>query len=213
MKTFFCILLFAGALAKGCSKVFTKNADETVNLFKKKSIDTAGGLLNFLSPTDEIDKVQARQYILADGSFSAKDLENWDDVTYSNYFLLDLSKIAKGIDSLDLKDTTYKSRVIRNFNWLKENNLNYSKEKMKDSTNLDLRDGAYYFSKLYVAKNFSDYKEYFKDEQVYIRELIVKKDPSKDDDELLRPIFEKFYFRNYFPFHEGLADKILNETK
>jgi hypothetical protein len=28
MKTLFCILLFAGALAKGCSKIFTKNADE-----------------------------------------------------------------------------------------------------------------------------------------------------------------------------------------
>lgn len=83
---------------------------------------------------------------------------------------------------------------------------------MNDSTNLDLQNGAIYFRNLYVAKNYSDFKEYFKSEQVIFREFIIKKDPSKDDEELLRPIFEKFYFRNYFPFHEGLADKILNET-
>jgi hypothetical protein len=200
MKTLFCILLFAGALAKGCSKIFTKNADEV-----------AIGVVSKLVPHSA--RVLARQHIIEDDSLSSEDLENWDDVTYTNYFLLDLSKIAKGIDSLDLKDTTYKSRVIRNFNWLKENNLNYSIEKMKDSTNLDLKDGASYFRNLYLAKNYSEFKEYFKDEQVYIREFIVEKDPSKDDDELLRLIFEDYYFRNYFPFHEGLADKILNETE
>ncbi len=198
MKTLLCILLFAGALAKGCSKILSKNGDEI-----------ATGIGKLVSPSA---RILARQLIVEDDSLSSEDLENWDDVTYTNYFLMDLSKIAKGVDSLDIKDTTYKSRAIRNFNWLQENNLNYSIEKMNDSTNLDLQNGAIYFRNLYVAKNYSDFKEYFKSEQVIFREFIIKKDPSKDDEELLRPIFEKFYFRNYFPFHEGLADKILNET-
>jgi hypothetical protein len=199
MKTLLCILLFAGALAKGCSKIISKNGDEI-----------ATGVSKLVSPAA---RVLARQHVIEDDSLSSEDLENWDDITYTNYFLLDLSKIASKIDTLDIKDTTYKSRVIRNFNWLKENNLNYSIEKAKDSTNLDLKDGAFYFRNLYVAKNYADYKEYFKDQQVYLREYIVKKNPEiKTDDELLRLIFEEFYFRNYFPFHEGLADKILNET-
>jgi len=81
-------------------------------------------------------------------------LENWDDVTYTNYFLLDLSKIASKIDTLDTKDTTYKSRVIRDFNWLQENNFAYSIEKMNDSTNLDLQNGAIYLRNLYSTKLF-----------------------------------------------------------
>jgi len=213
MKTLFCILLFAGALAKGCSKIFTKNADETVNLFKKRAGETAEGLLNHLSPPDGIDRILARQYIIDDDSLTAKDLENWNDDTYLNYFLLDLSKTARLIDSLDIKDTTYKSRVIRNFNWLQENNPDYSKSKVKDSTNIDLKNGAIYFRKLYVAKNHARFEEYFKRERIMLREFILKKYPDKDDEESLRPIFEKFYFRNYFPFHEGLADKILSETE
>ena len=153
-------------------------------------------------------RILARQHIIDDDSLSGKDLENWDDVTYSNYFLLNLSKIASKIGTSDIKDTTYRSRVIRDFNWLQENNLAYLIEKMNDSTNLDLQNGANYFINLHRAKNYSKFEEYFKEEQANFREFIVKKDPSKDDEELLRPIFEKFYYRYYFPFHEGLADKI-----
>lgn len=194
MKTLFFILLFVGGLAKGCSKILSKNGDEI-----------ATGVSKLVSPAA---RVLARQHVIEDDSLSSEDLENWDDVTYTNYFLLDLSKIASKINTLDIKDTTYKSRVIRDFNWLQENNFAYSIEKMNDSTNLDLQNGAIYFRNIYVAKNYSKFEEYFKEEQANFREFILKKDPSKDDEELLRPIFEKFYFRNYFPFHEGLADKI-----
>ncbi len=194
MKTLFFILLFVGGLARGCSKILSTNGDEIVT-----------GIGKLVSPSA---RIIASQYIIDDDSLSGKDLENWDDVTYTNYFLLDLSKIASKIDTLDTKDTTYKSRVIRDFNWLQENNFAYSIEKMNDSTNLDLQNGALYLRNLYIAQNYSKFEEYFKEEQANFREYIVKKDPSKDDEELLRPIFEKFYFRNYFPFHEGLADKI-----
>ena len=198
MKTLFFILLFVGGLAKGCSKILSKNGDEI-----------ATGVSKLVSPAA---RVLARQHVIEDDSLSSEDLENWDDVTYTNYFLLDLSKIASKINTLDIKDTTYKSRVIRDFNWLQENNFAYSIEKMNDSTNLDLQNGAIYFRNIYVAKNYSKFEEYFKEEQANFREFILKKDPSKDDEELLRPIFEKFYFRNYFPFHEGLADKISKKS-
>ena len=194
MKTLFFILLFVGGLARGCSKILSTNGDEI-----------ATGIGKLVSPSA---RIIARQHIVDDDSLSVKDLEHWDDVTYTNYFLLDLSKIASKINTLDIKDTTYKSRVIRDFNWLQENNFAYSIEKMNDSTNLDLQNGAIYLRNLHIAKNYSKFEEYFKEEQANFREFIVKKDPSKDDEELLRPIFEKFYFRNYFPFHEGLADKI-----
>lgn len=194
MKTLFFILLFLGGLAKGCAKILSKTGDEI-----------ATGTWKLISPSA---RVLARQHIIEDDSLSGKDLENWNDETYTNYFLLDLSKIASKIDMLDITDTTYKSRVIRNFNWLQDNNLAYIIEKMNDSTNLDLQNGAIYFTRLYVAKNYSKYEDHFLEEQSNFREFIVKKDPSKDDEELLRPIFEKFYSRNYFPFHEGLADKI-----
>jgi hypothetical protein len=194
MKTLFFILLFVGGLAKGCSKILSKNGDEI-----------ATGVSKLVSPAA---RVLARQHVIEDDSLSSEDLENWDDVTYTNYFLLDLSKIASKINTLDIKDTTYKSRVIRDFNWLQENNFAYSIEKMNDSTNLDLQNGAIYFRNLYVANNYSKYVDYFIEEQANFREFIVKKDPSKDDEELLRPIFKKYYFINYFPFHEGLAARV-----
>ena len=202
MKTLFFILLFLGGLAKGCSKILSKNGDEIAKGVTKKVSYIGSPLVT------EAAEFLARKYINDDDSLSSKDLENWDEVAYTNYFLLDLSKIASKIGTSDIKDTTYRSRVIRDFNWLQENNLAYIIEKMNDSTNLDLQNGANYFINLHRAKNYSKFEEYFKEEQANFREFIVKKDPSKDDEELLRPIFEKFYYRYYFPFHEGLADKI-----
>ena len=198
MKTLFFILLFLGGLAKGCAKILSKNGDEI-----------ATGIGKLISPSA---RILARQHIIEDDSLSGKDLENWNDETYTNYFLQDLSKIASKIDTLDIKDTTFKSRVIRNFNWLQENNFSYSIEKMNDSINIDLKNGAIYFRNLYVAKNYSKFEKYFKEEREMFREFIVEKAINKDDEEMLRPIFEEFYYRNYFPFHEGLADKFFKEN-
>jgi len=199
MKIILFTLLIAGALAKGCTKILSKNSDEIL-------VSSANRLV---SPSA---KVLARQYIAADTTVNSEDLENWNDTTLTNYFLLDLSKLKEQISNTTEKDNKLKDRVIRNYTWLEKNNILYSTKIVTDTTNdtknMELEKGAKYFVRLYMAENYVVYKDNFKRNHKELTEYI-KQNEIKED-----LIFtEDYYRRNYYPLNEELLSKILNETE
>lgn len=199
MKIILFTLLIAGALAKGCTKILSKNSDEIL-------VSSANRLV---SPSA---KVLARQYIAADTTVNSEDLENWNDTTLTNYFLLDLSKLEEQISNTTVEDNKLKDRVIRNYTWIEKNNAwDYSIEKAADTTNMELKNGAKYFCRLYMVKNYTkikEFKDHFIKDYKELKQYITKNEIRED------LIFTKDYYRrNYYPLHEELLGKILNETE
>jgi hypothetical protein len=197
MKIIIFIFLIAGALAKGCAKILSKNSDE-ITLYSGKVLINSSRIL-------------ARQYIKNDTTISDEDMRNWNDTTLTNYFLLDLSKLEEQISKTTDKDIKLKNRVLRNYKWLEKNNASYTIKIFSDTTNntknMELKKGAKYFVKLYMIKNYTEFQESFRKEQKILKDHI-KKNKIRED-----LIYTEYYYRSkYYPLHEELLGKILNET-
>jgi hypothetical protein len=161
-------------------------------------------------------RILGRQYVNEDNPQNIKGLEDWTEKQYTDYFLTDLSKINKllpkyyeEINDSNLVDTVYRIRVVRNFEWIyKNSSFDYIIEKLDDSTNVDLKNGANYFLQIAQAKDFHENQDRFQEKFIDFLEKTKKKWGDNFTKDKFRSSLKERTFTLFYPYH----DKVFNET-
>lgn len=174
---------------------------------------------NLLPQTTKVLSTSARilgkQYVSEDSSQNIQNLEDWTEKQYTDYFLTDLSKINKVItkyylegNDTNLFDTVYKSRVVRNFEWInKSSSFDYLQEKLYDSTNVDLQNGAFYFLRLAQTEDILKYQDRF--QKNHLEFLESTKKGGKFTKDKFRFAVKDRCFILYYPYHEKVFNEVI----
>ena len=161
-------------------------------------------------------RILGKQYVNEDNSQNIQGLEDWTEKQYTDYFLTDLSKINKllpkyyeEVNDSNLVDTVYRIRVVRNFEWINKNSSSdYIIEKLNDSTNLDLKNGADYFLQIGQAKDFHKYQDRFQENYIKFLEKAKKESGDNFTKDKFRSALKARCFILFYPYH----DKVFNES-
>lgn len=161
-------------------------------------------------------RILGRQYVNEDNPQNIKGLEGWTEKQYTDYFLTDLSKINKllpkyyeEVNDSNLVDTVYRIRVVRNFEWIyKNSSIDYIIEKLDDSTNVDLKNGANYFLQIAQAKDFHENQDRFQEKYIKFLEKTKKELGDNFTKDKFSSSLKARTFILFYPYH----DKVFNET-